>query len=151
MKTIARFDGEHSFLSNFHPSIVAIGGYMFPTAEHAFQAMKTADRGWQQQILRAETPGRAKRLGRSAPLRHDWDVARIPVMVEVVRRKFGQNVDLGGALLATGDARLVEGNTWGDTFWGVCNGRGENRLGLALMLVRNEMRRARGLEATTEY
>jgi hypothetical protein len=35
---------------------------------------------------------------------------------------------------------LIEGNTWGDTFWGVCNGVGENNLGKTLMNVREILR-----------
>ena len=34
---------------------------------------------------------------------------------------------------------IVEGNTWGDVFWGVCNGIGENHLGNILMDVRDEI------------
>ena len=33
----------------------------------------------------------------------------------------------------------IEGNTWNDTFWGVCNGQGQNWLGKILMLVRSEL------------
>ena len=45
----------------------------------------------------------------------------------------------------TGDAELIEGNTWHDNYWGVCscskcNGRGKNRLGKLLMKVREELR-----------
>ena len=36
---------------------------------------------------------------------------------------------------------LIEGNTWewSRTFWGVCNGSGENHLGRLLMKVREEL------------
>jgi len=43
-------------------------------------------------------------------------------------------------LLATGDQELIEGNTWGDRFWGVCDGEGQNQLGRLLMELRNELR-----------
>ena len=39
-------------------------------------------------------------------------------------------------LLKTGTAELIEGNWWGDTFWGVFNGAGQNHLGRLLMEVR---------------
>ena len=45
-------------------------------------------------------------------------------------------------LLDTGDRELIEGNTWGDRFWGVCRGEGENKLGRILMRVRDELRAA---------
>ena len=31
---------------------------------------------------------------------------------------------------------LVEGNTWNDTLWGVCEGKGRNILGIILMEIR---------------
>jgi len=60
-------------------------------------------------------------------------------MLDLVRKKF-ENPLLRAMLLATEDAVLVEGNTWNDTFWGVCRGRGENWLGRILMQVREECR-----------
>ena len=42
-------------------------------------------------------------------------------------------------LLATGEEYLVEGNTWGDKYWGVCGGIGLNHLGKLLMQVRDEL------------
>ena len=43
-----------------------------------------------------------------------------PIMHSLLRSKFFDHPDMARRLLDTGDARLVEGNTWGDTFWGVC-------------------------------
>jgi hypothetical protein len=43
-------------------------------------------------------------------------------------------------LLATGDMELIEDNDWDDTYWGVCNGAGENNLGKLLMKIRAEAR-----------
>lgn len=48
--------------------------------------------------------------------------------------------DLNAKLQETGDAELIEGNYWGDRFWGVCDGVGENHLGKLLMRVRSETR-----------
>ena len=42
-------------------------------------------------------------------------------------------------LLATDDMEIIEGNVWGDTFWGVCDGKGENNLGKVLMEVRQHL------------
>ena len=53
--------------------------------------------------------------------------------------KFSCNFYLLHKLLTTGDAKIVEGNTWGDTFWGVCGGVGENHLGKVLMRIRAEL------------
>jgi len=42
-------------------------------------------------------------------------------------------------LLATEDWELIEGNTWNDSFWGVCQRKGENHLGKILMKIRKEL------------
>ena len=60
-------------------------------------------------------------------------------MYEVCKAKFTQNDGLKHKLKDTGDAILIEGNTWGDRIWGVCNGVGENRLGRILMQIRDEL------------
>jgi predicted NAD-dependent protein-ADP-ribosyltransferase YbiA (DUF1768 family) len=59
-------------------------------------------------------------------------------MRQVLVRKFS-HPELRAALLSTGDALLVEGNHWGDIFWGVCRGEGENWLGRLLMALRGQM------------
>ena len=61
-------------------------------------------------------------------------------METLVREKFSHNKDLKEMLLETGDAIIEEGNDWNDTFWGVCNGKGENHLGKILMKIREELR-----------
>ena len=54
--------------------------------------------------------------------------------------KFTQNKDLGKRLLETKDSKLVE-HTTRDKFWGDGgNGKGENKLGIMLMRLREEMR-----------
>ena len=60
-------------------------------------------------------------------------------MKEIVTAKFEQNELLRQRLKETGTAYLIEGNTWGDTFWGKVDSKGENHLGLILMDVREEL------------
>lgn len=60
-------------------------------------------------------------------------------MVDIVRAKFTQNKELAKRLKATGDKTLIEGNYWHDTYWGVCEGVGENYLGKILMNLRSEI------------
>ena len=139
VESIERFAGPHRFLSNFYPVALVWEGRHWPTAEHAYQAAKCrrSDEAWK--IQEAPSPGAAKRLGRKIELRADWDEVKEKVMLEVVRAKF-ENAHLRRLLIATGDAELIEGNYWGDRFWGVCRGEGENRLGKILMKVRTEIR-----------
>ena len=95
-------------------------------------------------IRNCSTPGAAKRMGRSIHLRADWDAVRIDVMLTLLRAKFSIPT-LAARLLDTGDAELVEGNTWHDNFWGDCHCArcagipGQNWLGAGLMVVRSEL------------
>ncbi len=139
---ITEFQGEHRFLSNFWPAEVVHEGISYPSAEHAYQAAKTLDRAERRRIAAILDPGDAKREGRKLALRPDWETAKFTVMEHCVRDKFTRNADLAAKLLATGDAELIEGNTWGDRVWGVYQGQGENRLGKLLMMVRAEIRTA---------
>lgn len=64
------------------------------------------------------------------------------LMAKLLLQKF-EDPDLAQRLLETGEKYLVEGNTWNDTLWGVCNGRGRNLLGLMLMEIRKLLREKR--------
>lgn len=138
MDVIFEFTYEWGFLSNFHSSEVVLDGLIFTSVEHGYQAAKTLDQDKKLEIQRAPKPGDAKRLGRAVPLRPDWDDVKEQVMLGLLRQKFSDD-PLRSRLLATGDAVLIEGNTWGDRYWGVSGGQGLNRLGLMLMAVRQEL------------
>ena len=139
-RSIIAFKGAYRFLSNFHPSPIQYNGLTYPTVEHAYQAAKVLDGVTRAQIRAAATAKDARRLGRAYAVRSDWDQIRVAVMEDLVRLKFTQNESLARQLLATDDARLEEGNWWGDTFWGTVDGFGENILGKILMRVRDELR-----------
>lgn len=137
---ITTFSGRYEFLSNFYASPIVINTLLYPTAEHAFQAFKTLDEDQHDRVRCAPSPSRAKQLGRRVTLRPDWESVRVEVMRRVVGWKFAQHPDLAALLVATGDEQLVEGNWWGDTFWGVCEGTGRNMLGVILMELRDSLR-----------
>lgn len=143
MSEIGTFSGRNHFLSNFHPSEVELEGCIYPTVEHAYQAAKSLDPEEREIIRSSSTPGMAKKLGKHVKLRSGWisEEVRDRVMAELVWKKFSNHPDLARKLLDTGDANLIEGNTWGDTYWGVCRGVGENMLGEILMQVRHHLRR----------
>jgi ribA/ribD-fused uncharacterized protein len=184
---IASFDGGFRFLSNFHPSPFALRDALTanpgwpnvhaswgpmvtvpsrwrevvpvaPTVEHGYQACKAATWDEMIEVLRAPSPGAAKRMGREVKLREDWDRVRVVVMLSCLRAKFRPGSELARMLLDTGYQTLVEGNTWGDRYWGAVYGRqaahdptwrsagwaheplvGRNMLGRCLMLVRGEL------------
>lgn len=68
----------------------------------------------------------------------NWDDKRLNLMIELLIQKYS-NESLMQKLLETGDKFLIEGNTWNDTFWGVCNGQGRNYLGRILMNIREKI------------
>ena len=137
---IDRFSGRYRFLSNFWRCVVAYDGLAYPSSEHAFQAAKTTNRVQRVAIQTIPSPGQAKKFGRGMSLRVDWESIKLDVMQTVVSDKFSRNSELKERLLETGDRKLIEGNTWNDTYWGVCNGVGENHLGTILMQVREAVR-----------
>ncbi len=139
---VVSFFGAYRFLSNFWPAPVRLAGdrFLYPTVEHAYQAAKT-DLRYRAGVQSARTPADAKRQARALPLLPDWESRKLRVMEDLLRQKFS-HPGLRRLLLATGDAELVEGNSWGDTFWGVCRGRGQNHLGRLLMAIRAEIRAA---------
>lgn len=144
-KEITAFQGEYRFLSNFWLCEVTLGPIVFRSAEHAYQARKTLDRDAVLRIAALETPGEAKRAGRSVSLRPDWERTKKRAMLLIVLTKFTQNEDLAALLAATEDTYLEEGNTWHDNFWGACRcgshaGDGLNYLGRILMMVRDIIR-----------
>jgi ribA/ribD-fused uncharacterized protein len=143
---IKSFSGEYRFLSNFYRAEIAFAGTAWPSTEHAYQAMKTTDPELRAAIRNAPTCGAAKKMGADVPRRGDWNTIKNSVMLQVVRAKFFQHPHLAKQLLATGYEELIEGNTWGDQYWGVCGGVGQNHLGQILMRVRAELRESAILE-----
>lgn len=140
-KEIRSFRGEHAFLSNFYTAPFAWDGRSYLNAEAAFQSAKCL--APEERDAFSQLDGvKAKHLGKHVPLRSDWEQVKTIIMEEVVRAKFTQNPDLARQLLDTGDAHICEGNSWGDTFWGVNTktNKGENHLGKILMQVREEIR-----------
>ena len=145
---ITEFDGKYAFLSNFFYAPFVYDGIIYPTNEHFFQAMKTLDQEKRKQIAEAKTPGAAKRMGRQVQLREDWEQVKYTAMRVGVERKFDAHPGLAKKLIATGDAILIEGNSWHDNTWGSCFCpkcaaiAGNNWLGEILMERRKELKEA---------
>ena len=137
---ILGFFGDYRWLSNFHLCPVFYSFLEFPSSENAFQAAKFMLPERAQ--FRSCTPKEAKKLGSVLKMMRtpeEWDKDRVKIMKVVLLDKFRRNADLAAKLLATEDKYLEETNWWGDKFWGVCNGVGENMLGKLLMEVRREL------------
>jgi len=142
--TIWLFSGRYEFLSNFYPLTHGVRipddiERIYPSVENAFQASKTLLKEDRLPFL-AYSPAKAKREGKLLQKRQDWEEIKIEIMTDLVRQKFCNNADLAAKLILTSPRTLVEGNSWGDMYWGVDlrSKRGLNYLGQILMKVREE-------------
>ena len=152
---VIQFVKEYSFLSNFYPVEVEMHGVVFPTVENAYQAMKLPKEHWKYFV--DIMPGEAKKLSRKLVAQypeveeHYWrfDIQKVAVMKLLLLQKF-EKPEFREKLLQTESLLLIEGNTWGDTFWGVDLKKpqedsiwmfeGNNTLGQLLMEIRQEMK-----------
>ena len=139
---ISEFKGRYFFLSNFYDSPLIYDGMEFRNSESAYQSAKTLDFNMRKSFQNMGAR-EAKRWGKNIPLRGDWEYVKDDIMLDVVRCKFTQNNQLKQMLLSTGDQELIEGNHWGDTYWGMYEGHGQNKLGKILMQVRKEIRESK--------
>lgn len=140
---IERFNADFKFLSNFAGSTFFHDGKKYASVEHAYQAAKCANPDEFEKVRTAISPSQAKKFGKEAMLRDGWDELKVPLMKTFLDIKF-TNPFYRFKLIETGKAIIIEGNTWHDTFWGVCNcpkhnGEGQNLLGKLLMAVRDEI------------
>ena len=137
---ITEFRGEYEFLRNPYPCLVTVDGMPFPSAEHAYQALKWPGDVAQQEHLLGLPWQVAKRMSRDRRLSIDQ---RLTNMRRVVAAKF-ENKVLQQWLRDTGDVDLVEGNEHRDSFWGKVRAPGgwygANHLGLILMAERTAQR-----------
>lgn len=137
---IKRFREEFAFLSNFAPCKINFMGRVFPSTENAYAAAKCK---YEEDIDQFTTisSGQAKRLGRRVANREDWDSVKLKIMEELLVQKFNQE-PFKQKLIDTGDQEILEGNSWGDKFWGVDEKTliGENNLGKLLMKIRENIK-----------
>lgn len=136
---IPSFEGEYRWLSNFVPVKIKLGGEIYPSVEHAYQAAKTLSLEERTQIRLCTTPGEAKKLGKHVSMRPHWEKLKLQIMEAILREKFKQE-PYKTLLLATGNTLIEEGNYWKDEYWGIYQGRGSNHLGILIMQIRDEMK-----------
>ena len=143
MEPITSFSGQHFFLSNFYPVSVTYEGIWYPTSEHAYVAAKTLDPIIREKVALVPSAGQVKKFGRKIDLREDWENVKVAEMRKILENKFSpfrSDVPIRSWLDATVPRQLIEGNTWGDTFWGQCPiGTGKNMLGKLLMSIRDDI------------
>lgn len=156
MNSIEKFEGRWRFLSNFYECDIEHQGIRYPSVEHFYVSMKCNNEqmingkhytigDFREMIANTPSPGLVKKIGQKIKVRSDWDNKKLEFMNWAIREKF-KDINLAELLIQTEDIDLIESNTWNDTFWGVCNGKGKNHLGKILMKVRDELR---GVEKKT--
>lgn len=143
INTISSFRNDYGFLSNFYQIPLYVNGERYKSVEHAYQANKTLNVDARKLIQEAKTPSEAKKLGKAIQLRSDWEQVKYDLMLSFVRAKFNNPI-LKCMLVSTGDAQLIQENSWNDTTWGICKGVGKNLLGKILMQVRDEINKEQG-------
>lgn len=140
MGKITSFSGSFRFLSNFYHCKVIYEGIEYPSSEHAYVAAKTDNQLQKLAISEIPSASDVKRFGRQIKLKENWDSIKISIMKNIVEAKFDQNADLMKLLQETRPYELIEGNNWGDKFWGQSPlGTGRNELGKILMSVRDDI------------
>ena len=137
---------SHAFdpLNNWSAHQVTAWGHTFATVEHGFHYRKFSDHNPKitALILAAPSPFAALEVAKlhKAKRRADWDAVKVGIMTELVRAKAAQHKDVRDCLLATGTKQIVENSPW-DDFWGNGpDGIGQNKMGIILMQVRDELR-----------
>lgn len=128
------FRGEYRWLSNFYKSPVTLWGVKFDTVEQAYQASKCSNRSDWDMMVGCKTPGDAKRKGRLITIRPDFESIKLDIMYQLLFLKFSDPY-FKNKLIRIKDYYIEETNWWGDTYWGVCNGVGENNLGKLIMKI----------------
>lgn len=125
--------------NNFSAHAIEFRGRWYPTAEHAYQAMKCTDPHGQEEIRNARSPLLAKRLanGKYRGARDpSWDSKKLAVVEEILRTKLAQHAEAREALIDSGGKEIVEDSP-DDYFWGSgADGSGQNFMGRIWMKIR---------------
>ena len=139
-----QFGGPDSNFSNFYPCHIRVFARYFNSSEHAYQyrqAIFHEDFESAEIIRSAEDARAAKRESKRIYKKNNgWEEKRVEVMREILKAK-AEVHEFKEALLATGQAELVEYVPSVEGFWGVGSGYvgGQNMLGRLLMELREEL------------
>ena len=149
-------DEENGYLSNWYLSNFKIGSTQFSSMEQYMMYQKAIvfnDTKSAKKILETTDVSKIKALGRQVSNYNDkyWNGVRQIIIYKGLLEKFSQNKDSKKRLMNTGNDILaecaVQDKIWGIGLsmkdvnrWDMEKWRGENLLGFALMMVREELR-----------
>lgn len=138
---ITQFRDEYSWLSNFAPVQVELGGIVYSSVEHAYISAKIDDIEWKHLCASNEfTAGQLKRVSKNLDVIKNWYLIKYDVMQNLLNQKYNQE-PYKTKLLNTENTYIQEGNYWNDTYWGVClkTNIGDNVLGNLIMDIRKKL------------
>lgn len=152
MNDITQFRGEYSWLSNFFPVDVILHPedlnepIIFPSVENAYQAGKCSNSKDMLNFVDI-TPAEAKKLSRLKKYKMiqfkkttDFELFKLELMYDLLIQKY--NIEpFKSLLIATDNCNIIEGNYWGDEFYGVDlrTNKGKNHLGQMIMNIREKL------------
>ena len=146
--TICFYNTNESWelFGNVFASPVTIDGTLYPSVEHFFQGTKYKDQPlFKAAVLEKKSGGGAAGVGRNKRMSpemssfyYDNNAAGANVIMWYgIAHRIEQDAQFAAALLATGDAILVENAGANDKNWGAgADGNGKNKLGIMLMEMR---------------
>ena len=135
---INKFDNEYIFLSNYYPQNITYKGITYNCAMNAYYGQLISD-NLQKKAIANATPSRALSMVINSISKIDYSQEEQDnIMYEILKVKFSDS-KLKNLLLQTNQEPLNNNVNWEDTYWGICNDEGDNKLGKLLMKLRDEL------------
>ena len=135
---INKFDNEYIFLSNYYPQNITYKGITYNCAMNAYYGQLISD-NLQKKAIANATPSRALSMVINSISKIDYSQEEQDnIMYEILKVKFSDS-KLKNLLLQTNQEPLNNNINWEDTYWGICNDEGDNKLGKLLMKLRDEL------------
>lgn len=133
---------ETDFAGGLYPCRIELDGFVFPSAENAFQSAKFLDHDKRASFQYMTAYQASYRGPRMRPEISCWDGVRLGVMLEILRLKFS-DPDLKSRLMGLDGPVMIE-NMRHENYWGACQcrkcrGRGANNLGKLLCSLRSDL------------
>ncbi len=136
----SRFDKDSPFATVSEQPFL-LDDVQWKTPEHYYQAAKYKGLAYANTLMQADDGQQAYDLGNRWWKRKakDWKKSRQVYMTRALFRKVKEYPEIEQALLATGDALMIETSLY-DYYWGLGRDqRGENKLGKIWMDIRSKL------------
>ncbi|MBP9817332.1 NADAR family protein [Candidatus Shapirobacteria bacterium] len=133
---------EYYVFDNFSSFQVEWQGVLWPTSEHAFQAVGFFDTAPDvyEKIKLTRSAHDAQKIAHENKdkLPAEWDKINVGIMMDILRHKIDQHPYVLKKLLQSGDREIIE-DSWRDPVWGWGEHQdGQNLLGKIWMELRKE-------------